>query len=325
VATGKERRRLILHGNANLDVLARPRYLRTIPGGLALLRFAPDGKTLAVGDEHSIGLWDVLRGKEIRQFGGQNVAPESAVFSPDGKLLLAGCLDGEIRFWDVATGTLLGNFQAHRGAVLSLDVSADGKKLISGSLDTTALVWDLPRLVARVRSRATPLTAGQLETLWAELADTKSDRAFRALEVLTDAPGEALPFFKKHLQPVPPADPKRVARLLADLGSDKFAVRQKATWELEELGELAAAALREQLGNNPALEVRQRIEALLRRLEEPLTSPGLVRGLRAVEVLERIGNAEARQQLQALAKGAAGHRLTEEARAALGRLEKGSP
>jgi hypothetical protein len=42
--------------------------------------------------------------------------------------------------------------------------------------------------------------------------------------------------------------------------------------------------------------------------------------LRAVEVLERIGNAEARRVLEALAKGAPEARLTREARTSLERL-----
>jgi hypothetical protein len=45
-----------------------------------------------------------------------------------------------------------------------------------------------------------------------------------------------------------------------------------------------------------------------------------VRGMRAVEVLERIGTAEARQVLQVIAQGAPGARLTREAQEALKRL-----
>ena len=52
-------------------------------------------------------------------------------------------------------------------------------------------------------------------------------------------------------------------------------------------------------------------------------APNLVRALRAAEVLEHIGTPEARQVLEALAKGAPGHRLTEAAAAALRRLEGG--
>jgi hypothetical protein len=49
---------------------------------------------------------------------------------------------------------------------------------------------------------------------------------------------------------------------------------------------------------------------------------GQSRPLRAVEALEHMGAPEARQVLEALVKGAPGARLTQAARAALGRLDR---
>jgi hypothetical protein len=48
----------------------------------------------------------------------------------------------------------------------------------------------------------------------------------------------------------------------------------------------------------------------------------LLQRLRAVQVLERIGSPEARQILEALAKGAPGARETREAQASLSRLAR---
>ena len=54
--------------------------------------------------------------------------------------------------------------------------------------------------------------------------------------------------------------------------------------------------------------------------------PGeLLQMLRGVEVLERLGTREAAEALAALAKGAPGHRVTEDARDALARLQKNVP
>jgi WD40 repeat protein len=66
-----------------------------------------------------------------------------------------------------------------------------------------------------------------------------------------------------------PADPERLARLLAGLNSNSFAAREEATRELERLGEAAETALREALKGRPSAEVRRRAEALLAKLAGP--------------------------------------------------------
>jgi hypothetical protein len=60
---------------------------------------------------------------------------------------------------------------------------------------------------------------------------------------------------------------------------------------------------------------------LLRRLDAA-RSPERLRGLRAVEVLEQVGTDGAKALLEGLAKGAPDAELTQEARAALGRLTR---
>jgi hypothetical protein len=117
-----------------------------------------------------------------------------------------------------------------------------------------------------------------------------------------------------------PVDPQHVLRLIADLDSAQFAVREKATAELEKFGETVRTPLLNRLAEQPNLEVRRRIETLLRKAEQP--SPESLRALRAVEVLEHIGSSEAKRVLQALAQGPAGSRLTMEAQASFDRLNK---
>jgi hypothetical protein len=74
------------------------------------------------------------------------------------------------------------------------------------------------------------------------------------------------------------------------------------------------------LAANPPLETRQRLEDLLKQMTGDVLQGERLRVYRAVEVLERIGTAEARQVLQALADGAPGAMVTKTARAALERL-----
>jgi hypothetical protein len=99
-------------------------------------------------------------------------------------------------------------------------------------------------------------------------------------------------------------------------------VREKATQELDALGETAVDACRKALQGNPSIESRRRLERLLSKQirETGRPSPERLRILRALEVLERAGTVEARQFLTNLAKGASGAWLTREATAALERV-----
>jgi hypothetical protein len=109
-----------------------------------------------------------------------------------------------------------------------------------------------------------------------------------------------------------------INRWITDLGSDQFAVRHKAAEELEQAGDAAESALRTKLADKLSLEVRQRVEKLLNKIE--LLTLDSIRVLRAIEVLECIGSSEAKKVLERLATGAEGARLTREAKASLERL-----
>ena len=119
---------------------------------------------------------------------------------------------------------------------------------------------------------------------------------------------------------MPVTDPKHIADLVAGLNSAEYAVRRQATLDLEKLADVAVPALRAQLAERPPLEMRKRIELLLDKINGPLTNPELVRSLRAIEVLEAIGNPASEAALEVLAKGAPAHRLTRAAKDALTRL-----
>jgi hypothetical protein len=72
---------------------------------------------------------------------------------------------------------------------------------------------------------------------------------------------------------------RRIARLIGDLDCDRFTTREEAAAELERLEEGAKPALRKALEGQPSLEVRRRVEPLLRRMEEATQSPERLRAL----------------------------------------------
>ncbi len=294
------------------------------------MALSPDGRLLAVGRAHQIGLdtpkqnflllLDLNSGHEVYRFENLPTGVDLLEFSPDGRILAwGGFTYPVIRLLETATGRERRRLTGHRGAVTSLSFSADGRRLLSGSHDTTALLWDLDG--GRTDRLA---TTAEIEKLWADLAGEDAACAYAAIRTLAAVPNVAIPFLRKHLPPVPAVDEKRVARLIADLDSDDFATRQRATADLEKLGEQALPAYRKALDGKPSLEMRRRLEDLQRRAYAARwdVSGERLRSLRAIETLEMAGSEEARDVLKALAAGAKGARLTEEAKATLKRLQR---
>lgn len=62
--------------------------------------------------------------------------------SPDGRHLISGSADGEIKVWGLQAKKLLRTIPAHEGAVLAIALTYDGRRLISASSDSTIGVWD---------------------------------------------------------------------------------------------------------------------------------------------------------------------------------------
>jgi hypothetical protein len=170
-----------------------------------------------------------------------------------------------------------------------------------------------------LRAAAPPLEP--LEHLWDALATNDPARAEQVMARLVARPAPTVSFLRKRLRPVT-VDARQVARWLADLDSDRYATRERATCELEKLSEAVEPPLIKALSGQPSLEARRRIERLLKQVrgERLSPSPRRRRAVSAIEVLERIGTTEARQVLSALARGAPAAALTVDAKGALERL-----
>jgi hypothetical protein len=128
-------------------------------------------------------------------------------------------------------------------------------------------------------------------------------------------------FLQDHLQPVPHVSEEHVARLIADLDSGKFAVRQKAAKDLELLAEAAEGPLRKALEDRPSLELKNRLTELLKPLETLAPPPERLRALRSVQVLEEIGTSDAVHLLEIVGKGEPAAQVTQEAKAAVERVK----
>jgi RNA polymerase sigma factor (sigma-70 family) len=283
-------------------------------GSVSCAVLSPDGRSLVTAAGDCVTLWETATGKERCRVKG---AAKLVACSPDGGVLAvsAGSI---IRLLDAHTCQQFARLEGHEGDVQTLTFTRDGKSLVTGSADSTALVWNIARLVPV--PKIDEQSGEALEKLWTDLGGDDTDKAYRAAAVLAASPKGTAALLAKQLKPVVAPEPKQLARLIADLDSENFDVRQKASQELARLGELSRPALEDALKNEPSLELHRRIEELLACLVS--ISGEDLRHLRGVEVLERMGTPEATKLLEDLAKGPPAATLTREANASLRRLGK---
>jgi WD40 repeat protein len=311
----------------------KERWTKTYPRGTTHLAFAPDGEWVVGAGQAGVHLYDAATGAELRQFEAPGpMQVQCLALSPDGRTLAAGGRasnpqdgTGPVRLWEVATGKVRAEYAGHRRGVMALAFSPDGRALASGSEDTTVLLWDLTgKHSAAAREVARP-KAEDFDALWDDLGGGGDPRkAYRLIQGLAAHPAEAAALVKAKL---PAAKGQgggvtaaEIDKLIADLDDDDFDKREAASKALAAIGPKAAAALAKALQGEPSVEKKERIERLLEMLKGKGPNLEAVRPTRALELLERVGTAEAKQVLEELAKGDPDASLTREAKATLKRL-----
>ncbi len=275
----------------------------------------------------TIRFWDIASARQtwrmedpvqrtIAQVGNSVIVgrghQEPAAFSRDGRLF-ATTGAGGIVLYETASGRPRARLMGHFQDITGLAFTPDGKTLVSASSDATILIWDVTGL------RTTGKLEGNADELWKLLASTDPELAGQAVWAMVAASTPSLKLLGERLKPVV-ASKELLQKLIVDLDDQKFAVRDKATRELAYLGTAAEDALKKKLQDRPTLEMLRRIEKLLAEIKSIPPPPEQLRLIRAVEVLERIGTAEAGECLRRLAGGNDDAYLTIHAKEALQRL-----
>jgi WD40 repeat protein len=286
---------------------------------------SPDGRLVAMSHHAVTELWEVASGTRFYIREPLVEMPSSLAFSPDSRKLALAC-DRGLRIVDVLSQETTA-IDVERLHVSRMAFSPDGRRLLTAEDNGTALIWDLARfkpveLQARLSGGLDP----RFPKRWDRLtASAPVEDARRTIASSVAAPNVAVPFLAERLRPIPHVDVATIRRLIHDLNSEDFDIRERASGKLEQVVDAAESELRAVVENTRSAEVRRQARLLLQNTaswQYPMSGEAL-RTVRAIEVLERIATPEARKLLRDLAKGAPGARQTREAAAALKRLEGG--
>lgn len=260
----------------------------------------------AAAAEHAI--WD-RAGRLLRRFTSPLPKRYADLVSPDGRT--AALVQGhDVVLIETATGKVRGVIRCEGvdhliwlGRWHFADFSPDGTVLAASDVSNVVL-WDLARPLSKP-VHARPTNVRQAEALGDKLGDPDPTESDRALWALVKAPDQALAMLKDRLKP-DIADGRRIQALIKKLDSGNFADRDAAQKELRGMKESVLSLLRD-ARKGASLEQARRLDEVIvemqGRLETPEAIRSNLRAIRALEALERINSAEARNVVEAVARG----------------------
>ena len=310
------------------------------------LDVSPDGTTLATaGWDKTIRLWDMATGEMRNQTTlsspkqGEDLRMYGVHYSPDGRSLACGLMNGEVFISDARSLALKQRFpiQGHF-TFNAMAYSPDGLRLATGDSDGRVRVWD-SRTGAKLLDRGghggymyvlsfghdsrTLLAGGNAvgylwdlrpadvpqkvpDELWKDLIGNDAIAADRAFWALIDQPRETVNLFAKKIKVkrTEAADPDTTNKLINDLDAEKFAKREAATAELAKLGPGALLLLKKALSAGGSAEKQRRLQNLIDRLADDEDT--IRRNQRFIAVLRQVESAEATEMLRDWADNATG-------------------
>jgi WD40 repeat protein/formylglycine-generating enzyme required for sulfatase activity len=130
---------------------ATGRQIRTLGNATGLIgwvhsvAFSPVDRTVASDGLAGLAvmIWGARTGQKVHELTDGTGTVNSLAFSPDGRILAAGCSNGTVELWDARTRQKLQTLRGHVSSVQSVALSPDGRTIASGAGDHVVKLWDL--------------------------------------------------------------------------------------------------------------------------------------------------------------------------------------
>jgi WD40 repeat protein len=282
--------------------------------------YSPDRKQLIEAENQGVRIWDIASGREARWAVRSEINFDVAALSRDGHYLATGGVvalngrqdDSSIHLWELASGQEVATLVGHEASTHVLTFSPDNRLLGSCSgdwrtgNDATVRIWDVAtgRELHRFRGHL-----GQANGL-AFTPDGRSvvSGSRDATVIVWDVSDLA-----DHTKAAHSIRAEELKSWWGELAGHDARAAHRAGWALSVPS--AVGFLREHI--QPA---RSADPEGIPAANGPIAPPEVLRTLRAIAAVERIGTPEARAALEQMARGNPDAMATRDAKSALDRL-----